>query len=369
MGNRTMAMIRQRKNGSYEIRIQNKKLLKGMHFATADSYEQALRYAKSIENQLKAGIIPNELIANEQEYQKKEATLHSIINEYLYKNKNVSNDDRKILLQHQKKIGAMKVSEVTKDFCEEFVQNYKDKRRSETTIKHNAGALSRMLDYMIDEGKINVNPFDRVHIGYTRTDVRAGIAVKDTWRTRRVSEDEEKLILETIDKERKYRDEWRLIFILGIDTASRMSELYRISVKNINLANESIRLLNTKNGSEREIAISDRCIEELQAFLLLKKPEHWLFERWWDETKDIEKVTKNLSRKWAKMMKSAGIKNLHYHDLRHEATCKFYLEPEVCPTDLQVSKQTGHKSINLLQRYTTLRGNEIKRSLFKKGAD
>ena len=51
--------------------------------------------------------------------------------------------------------------------------------------------------------------------------------------------------------------------------------------------------------------------------------------------------------------KKAGIEDLHFHDLRHEATSRLFEQ-----TDLDVMESrsiTGHKSLQMLARYSHLR--------------
>jgi integrase len=52
----------------------------------------------------------------------------------------------------------------------------------------------------------------------------------------------------------------------------------------------------------------------------------------------------------------AGITNLRFHDLRHEATSRFV---EAGLSDQQVSAITGHKSMQILKRYTHLRNEDL----------
>ena len=52
----------------------------------------------------------------------------------------------------------------------------------------------------------------------------------------------------------------------------------------------------------------------------------------------------------------AGIKDLHFHDLRHEATSRFF---EKGLNVMEVGAITGHKDLRMLQRYTHLRAEDL----------
>jgi len=60
-----------------------------------------------------------------------------------------------------------------------------------------------------------------------------------------------------------------------------------------------------------------------------------------------------------------GIEGLRFHDLRHEATSRF-VESGLF-TDLQVASITGHKTLQMLKRYTHLRNADLADLLDKAG--
>ena len=57
-----------------------------------------------------------------------------------------------------------------------------------------------------------------------------------------------------------------------------------------------------------------------------------------------------------KKLKDLGIKDLRWHDLRHEAASRFF-EKGLHP--LEVASITGHKSLTMLRRYTHLQPHDL----------
>ena len=55
---------------------------------------------------------------------------------------------------------------------------------------------------------------------------------------------------------------------------------------------------------------------------------------------------------YARDCKPAGIEDLRFHDLRHEATSRFF---EKGLREMQVAAITGHKTLQMLKRYTHLK--------------
>ena len=57
-----------------------------------------------------------------------------------------------------------------------------------------------------------------------------------------------------------------------------------------------------------------------------------------------------------KIKESVGMKDLRFHDLRHEAVSRFV---EGGLSDQQVAAISGHKSMQMLRRYTHLRAEDL----------
>lgn len=63
---------------------------------------------------------------------------------------------------------------------------------------------------------------------------------------------------------------------------------------------------------------------------------------------------------WKRVLRNLGINDLHWHDLRHEAASRLF-ERGLHP--LEVASITGHKSLNMLRRYTHLRPDDLVKKL------
>jgi len=59
---------------------------------------------------------------------------------------------------------------------------------------------------------------------------------------------------------------------------------------------------------------------------------------------------------WQKIKRDVGIVDLHFHDLRHEAVSRLV---EAGLSDQEVSAISGHKSMQMLKRYTHLRAEDL----------
>ena len=63
---------------------------------------------------------------------------------------------------------------------------------------------------------------------------------------------------------------------------------------------------------------------------------------------------------WKRLVKKQQLQNLHFHDLRHEATSRFF---EKGLNVVEVASITGHKDLRMLQRYTHLKAEDLAKKL------
>lgn len=168
-------------------------------------------------------------------------------------------------------------------------------------------------------------------------------------RDRRLVEDEEARLLEAC---RNAKNPWLLPIVrLAIETAMRAGEIVEgpdgvgLEWKHIDLVKRVALLPETKNGTARTVPLSRVAVEVLEG--LPRSLDGRVFP-----------TTYNAICKMAfpRACKRAGIEGLHFHDLRHEATSRLF-EKGFHP--MEVSSITGHKTLQMLKRYTHLRAEDL----------
>ena len=63
-----------------------------------------------------------------------------------------------------------------------------------------------------------------------------------------------------------------------------------------------------------------------------------------------------LKQSFKRAVRRAGISGLRFHDLRHEATSRFF---EKGLNVMEVASVTGHKTLQMLKRYTHLSAGDL----------
>jgi len=109
-----------------------------------------------------------------------------------------------------------------------------------------------------------------------------------------------------------------------------------------------VRLHDTKNGETRDVPLSTRAVE-----ILKNLPRH-------ESGRVFPTTGEALKRVFMRACKRAGIENLHFHDLRHEATSRI---AERLDNILELSAVTGHRSVHMLKIYYNPRASDLAKKL------
>ena len=137
------------------------------------------------------------------------------------------------------------------------------------------------------------------------------------------------------------------LVILAIETGMRLGELLGLEWSRLKLDTKVAYLPITKNGEPRSVPLSSRAIETL-APIPRSLHNHRVF--WtWSRSDSVENA-------WKRAVANAGITGLRFHDLRHEATSRFFERGLSLP---EVASITGHKTWQMLRRYTHLKAEDL----------
>ena len=171
----------------------------------------------------------------------------------------------------------------------------------------------------------------------------------DRPRTRRLEKGEEQKLLATTN------DKLRRIIILALETAMRRGEILNIKKSHIDFQKSALLIPSTKTDTPRTIPLSTDAVTVLREQLRASErqsegviPLH--------ETTVFDYSPRGLSGEFLKRCRRNGIENLHFHDLRHEATSRLF-EKGLNP--VEVATITGHKDTKMLMRYTHLRAEDL----------
>ena len=155
-------------------------------------------------------------------------------------------------------------------------------------------------------------------------------------RDRRLTAREDRLILRYAHQH--VNTDLYSIVVLALETAMRQGEILKLTWEHINLKSRIAHLPDTKNGTKRDVPLS---IVARAALVRMGAKSHGTV---------FSYTAHGLKSTWRFMMHKLGIKDLHFHDLRHEAISRLF---ELSTLDImEVAAISGHKSLAMLKRYT-----------------
>ena len=134
------------------------------------------------------------------------------------------------------------------------------------------------------------------------------------------------------------------IITWAIETAMRRGEIAAMCWEHLDRRARVLLIPETKTGTPRRVPLSTAALAVLDGL-----PRR-IDGRVWGMRPD------SISQAFERVCKVAGIDGLTFHDLRHEATSRLF-EKGLNPR--QVAAITGHKTLQMLKRYTHLRAEDL----------
>lgn len=180
-------------------------------------------------------------------------------------------------------------------------------------------------------------------------------------RNRRLDAIEEVKLFKAVDRHSNPMLGW--IVRVAIETGMRSSEITSLKRSQVDLDRRIVRLLETKNTLPRTVPLS------IEATTLFRKalanpirPIDTELIFFGEPGKDGKRRPYNFNKVWLDIKRTAGFPDFRFHDLRHEAVSRFV---EGGLSDQEVSAISGHKSMQMLKRYTHLRAEDLVAKLDK----
>ena len=237
------------------------------------------------------------------------------------------------------------------------IASWRDKRLASgaaaQTVRNGLTALSAVYEQAIREWGFDslTNPVRRV---------RRPSAPNS--RSRRVSADE----IQTLSR---LTESLQLPSLIGlaVETGMRLSELTSARWEHLDLTQRTLHLPHTKNGDSRTVPLSTTAVTTLSN--LRHSVTHLNSGRIFNITPHAATVAfrRAVRRARKAYLESRGnrqdeglFSNMRFHDLRHEAVSRLF---ERGLNVVEVSSISGHKTLQMLKRYTHLRAADLAKKL------
>jgi len=326
-----VATIRQRGSGKWQAIVRRKGQLPTVRsfLARAD----AERWARQIESEIDRGVFVDRSPAER-------TTVGELIDRYLQEvtpaKRSAASEKRRLRLLRTE-FGPLSAASLKAS----HVSSYRDKRLSEgtagATIVKDLNSLSHVLDVAIKDWSLplSTNPVKMVRK-----------PKQSSGRERRLRPGEEERLLDAC-RDSRCGPMLEPIVVLAIETGMRLGELLSLEWPRINLEKRVAFLPITKNGEARSVPLSPTAVQTLQRIprSLRNQRVFWT----WTRSDSFENA-------WRRAVATVPLDDLRFHDLRHEATSRFF---ERGLSLIEVAAITGHKTLQMLKRYTHLRAEDL----------
>ncbi len=188
-------------------------------------------------------------------------------------------------------------------------------------------------------------------------------------RTRRLEDGEEKRFYAELAKA---RNKYALpITKFAVETAMRRGELLALKWENVSYHEDktgTAALYDTKNGENRVVPLSTSAVVILKGMTRPIKGGQVFVIEIWQLRAASDQALKRARKLYEKECKEAGkepnpdfLKDLRFHDLRHESASRLF-ERGVFDS-MEVAAITGHKTLQMLKRYTHLRAEDLAKKM------
>ncbi len=318
---------------SFQLRVRRKGVDK--QFITFDTFESAEQARLQIEADLSVSVVRDYAIATR-------TTLRELMERYLtevvpsHKGADIEVTRIRRLLRDEAFVDKKLAALVTED-----LQDYIQDRLTEVapaTVDRELDLISQTLSYANDVWKIA--PVESPFTGLRRPKYF-------NERDRRLLPEEERAILAAAREDANPYIEPAVI--LALETAMRRGELLGLKLSDVHFLGRYLFLPDTKNGRSRKVPLSTRAETVIRA-LIEQRTLHGVPE----EDDRLLPLTANAFKKafFERVLPHCGVKDLHFHDMRHEAISRFAESGRFSLLELQAI--SGHRDVRMLQRYAHL---------------
>jgi len=243
-------------------------------------------------------------------------------------------------------LGEYCLAAITPDLVAEYRDKRLGKGMSPSTVRLELSLLSHLFTIAIKEWRVGLiyNPV---------SNIRKPAPAKG--RDRRLGLSEEGKLLKACSQHSNPMLGW--IVRIALYTGMRAGEIKSLTRDQVNLSKRIVLLSDTKNGSARMVPLNKEAtvvfIEVLDHPI---RPMDTDLLFWGEPGRDGKRRPYEFQPAWQQALKSVGIVGLRFHDLRHEAVSRLV---EIGLGDQEVAAISGHKSMQMLRRYTHLRAEDL----------
>ena len=321
-----MASIRKRGDRQWEARIRRKGY--PVTCKTFDTKFEAEAWSRDVESEMDKGIFTTR---KEAESVTLKELLQRYLDEYVPALASPKREANRVKALQNRSLSMRIVATIRGQDITNFIRERQSEGVGGNTIRLDLAVLSRVFNLAISSWGLESirNPVEKV----SKPKVAKG-------RTRRLEEGEfESLLMHAPTP-------FKLILQFAVESAMRREEIASIEWKDVNFERRTVYLPKTKNSEERTVPLSPAALDILTEAKAIQK-----------NSKVFAMSADAITQAMEQARKLATIENLHFHDLRHEATSRLFEHTDL--DVMEIRAITGHRNLQMLARYSHLRTQRL----------
>lgn len=340
-----MPTFSQLPSGKWRAQVRRAGLYRAATFPTA---REARDWARAIEAQAHhvaaGGFIPVP----------KTATVKDLIGKYREEHGRAAGKTKAATLTMlARELGHVRLASLNSVVLRDFIDQRVKAGAGGVTVAGDLSFLSAVLKWGRHARQLDIN--DKI-----ATDARASLKVRgmDTRskeRTREPSDDELHRLFSYWESNRRQKIDMPMLCKFALATGMRQNEICSLQVEDVSRERRTVVIRNRKDpqkkaGNDQTVPLLPDAWEIVDS-LLNSRDEGPLFQ-------GVRAAS--VSTAFTRACAVLGIKDLHFHDLRHRATSQFFRMGLDIP---RVALLTGHKTWAMLRRYTDIKPEDVHLSL------
>ena len=317
----------QKRSGSWRAIVKRKGY--GVLTQTCDTKAQAEAWARQVEGEMDRGVFVSRAEAEN-------TTLREALARYQREivpgKKNADREGRRVKGLQARTLARRSMASIQGKDIAAFMQQRQAEGAGPNTVRLDLALLSHLFNVARAEwGMASLaNPVEMVR----KPRLPAG-------RDRRLVSDEQTRLLAAAHT---YGGEIGPLITWAIETAMRRGEIAAMRWEHLDRKARVLLIPETKTGTPRRVPLSTAALAVLDSL-----PRR-IDGRVWGMRPD------SISQAFERVCKAADIEGLTFHDLRHEAASRL---GERGFSGLEIAAITGHKTMQMVKRYTHLRAEDL----------
>ena len=248
--------------------------------------------------------------------------------------------------------------EINEHAVTEFVLSRKARKRTNSTINRDIGALKRLLNKAVEWKMLEKSPLEKLKP-----------LPENNPRIRELSyAEEEKLMKALADKVSKNgkiivnRRKMRLGYLLAVSTGLRKEGVMTATWPAMSMERRMIRA-KVKGGETLDVPMANRLYEELKLYKTEREEKGVDSNFLFPGRRDSSKAAYDFHKGFGAALRRANIKDFRWHDIRHTFACRFWRRTKDWKA---LQMLLGHSDVRITMRhYVHLLQEDLQESMRK----